>query len=263
MELYISKLRKIPKIRMAHTVHMNIFYKMDIQVSDPKSKLLTKTENWGFQKNRKMRSGTQYGVLRLFQKRKPYLDISWTIPEPSQLNFHVKIYWKPKNTMLEFFTLHPLSEVRDLLVSLDKNKILVLYLLNTLGLSHTSDFEQRIAEPFPHEKLLAREPHSFSFLTIFHWETALWFAVQNLMCGISRGSSVSHRFRSHFRIWFLVHFRHSGSVTVSCMWTENKKWLFSQKNHSLFSEQTILMGRKESDSNNPKPFWHILLLRPT
>ena len=45
-------------------------------------------------------------------------------------------------------------------------------------------------------------------------------------------------------------------------WSENKKWFFSQKNHFLFSEQTILMGRKGGNSNNPKRFWHILLLRP-
>ena len=37
---------------------------------------------------------------------------------------------------------------------------------------------------------------------------------------------------------------------------------FFLRNHFLFSEQSILMGRKGGDSNNPKRFWHILLLRP-
>ena len=35
---------------MVRTVHMNIFYKMDLKISDPKSEFVTKTEQSGFQK---------------------------------------------------------------------------------------------------------------------------------------------------------------------------------------------------------------------
>lgn len=56
---------------------------------------------------------------------------------------------------------------------------------------------------------------------------------------------------------FLAHFWQYDPDLV-----RKQKAFFSQKNHFLFSEQTILMDRKGGDSNNPKHFWHILLLRP-
>ena len=38
---------------MVRVVHMNIFYKMDIQICDLKNEVLTKTENLDFQKTSK------------------------------------------------------------------------------------------------------------------------------------------------------------------------------------------------------------------
>ena len=46
-------------------------------------------------------------------------------------------------------------------------------------------FEPWIAEPFPNEKLLRKKKINATEGTIFHWEMALLFTVQNLMCGIS------------------------------------------------------------------------------
>ena len=60
---------------------------------------------------------------------------------------------------------------------------------------------------------------------------------------------------------FYAHFLLYDTVTFFILGQKTKE-IFSQKNHFLFSEQTILMGRKGGDSNNPKCFWHILLLRP-
>ena len=34
-----------PKTKMVRTAHMNIFYKMDLQISDPQSEFSTNTEN--------------------------------------------------------------------------------------------------------------------------------------------------------------------------------------------------------------------------
>ena len=61
---------------------------------------------------------------------------------------------------------------------------------------------------------------------------------------------------------FLAHFWQYDPVTFFRLGQKTKSDFFSQKNHFLFSEQTILMGRKGGDSNNPKRFWHILLFRP-
>ena len=43
-----------PKNKMVRMVNMNIFYRMDLQISDSKSEFLTKTENWGFSENWKI-----------------------------------------------------------------------------------------------------------------------------------------------------------------------------------------------------------------
>ena len=49
---------------------------------------------------------------------------------------------------------------------------------------------------------------------------------------------------------------------IFCIWSENKKWFFSQKNHFLFTEQPFLMAGKIGCIANPKLLWNILLLRP-
>ena len=43
---------------------------------------------------------------------------------------------------------------------------------------------------------------------------------------------------------------------------ENKKWIFSQRNYFLFSEQCFFLAGKIGCSTTPKLFWKILLLRP-
>ena len=47
----------LPKTKMVRAVHMNIFYKMDLQFCDPKSVLLTETQRLGLQTSRKFSSG--------------------------------------------------------------------------------------------------------------------------------------------------------------------------------------------------------------
>ena len=64
------------------------------------------------------------------------------------------------------------------------------------------------------------------------------------------------------QIGFLAHFCHFGPVTFFLIWSGTKKWIFSQNNHFLFAEQSILMARNISCSNNSNLFWQILLLRP-
>ena len=42
---------------MVRIVHMSLFYRMDLKISEPKSEFLTKTENWRFGQNSKFRLG--------------------------------------------------------------------------------------------------------------------------------------------------------------------------------------------------------------
>ena len=39
----------LPKTKMVRMVHMNIFYRMDLEIYDSKSELWTQTENLGFE----------------------------------------------------------------------------------------------------------------------------------------------------------------------------------------------------------------------
>ena len=67
------------------------------------------------------------------------------------------------------------------------------------------------------------------------------------------------------QIWQKLSFWHILAVwqiDIFLTWTENKKMIFSQNNHFLFTEKSILMTRKVSCSNNLNLFWQILLLRP-
>ena len=96
------------KTKMVRMVHMNIFYKMDLQICDSKSECLRKTENWGVRKHENISFGTQHLLLRLFSRPKWFLNISWTIPESFRLNFlyiyiyiHIYIYmFKSKNIQI-------------------------------------------------------------------------------------------------------------------------------------------------------------------
>ena len=69
---------------MVRMVHMNIFYKMDLQISDSKSEFLTKTENSGFRKIEKSSFGTQHLTFEVISKTemisKYILDHSAVIP---------------------------------------------------------------------------------------------------------------------------------------------------------------------------------------
>ena len=55
---------------MVRTVHMNIFYKMDLQICDSKSEFLTNTENSGFQKYEKDSFGVQQMTFEAVSKTK-------------------------------------------------------------------------------------------------------------------------------------------------------------------------------------------------
>ena len=48
-----------PKTKMVRMVHMNIFYRMDLQICDSKSEFLTKTDNLGFLKIKKTVLGSE------------------------------------------------------------------------------------------------------------------------------------------------------------------------------------------------------------
>ena len=43
----------LPKTKLVRVVHMNIFYRIDLTISDSKSEFLRKTENMDFEKNMK------------------------------------------------------------------------------------------------------------------------------------------------------------------------------------------------------------------
>ena len=43
----------LPKTKMVRVVHMNIFYRMDLEICDIKNEFWTKTENLGFRKQHK------------------------------------------------------------------------------------------------------------------------------------------------------------------------------------------------------------------
>ena len=55
-----------PKTKMVRVVHVNIFYRMDLEVRDSKSESLMKAEISGFRKIGKFSFGVQNGLLRLF-----------------------------------------------------------------------------------------------------------------------------------------------------------------------------------------------------
>ena len=81
--------KKIPKNKMVRMVHMNIFYRMDLEICDSKSEFLTKTEDLGFRKIENFSFGVQNWFLRVFPKTKWLLKIFWTNPQSSRLNFHI------------------------------------------------------------------------------------------------------------------------------------------------------------------------------
>ena len=60
---------------MVRMVHMNIFYRMDLEICDSKSELWTKTENSTFQKNENFSVGVQNGLLRLIPSPEYILNI--------------------------------------------------------------------------------------------------------------------------------------------------------------------------------------------
>ena len=49
---------------------------------------------WRFSKNENFSFWIQHRLLSLFPTPKWFLNISWTIPESSQLNFHIRIFSK-------------------------------------------------------------------------------------------------------------------------------------------------------------------------
>ena len=58
--------QKKTKIKMVHT---NIFYRMDLEICDPKSEFWTKTENLRFRKNQNFSFGVQNRLLKICIKR--------------------------------------------------------------------------------------------------------------------------------------------------------------------------------------------------
>ena len=69
---------------MVRTVHMNIFYKMDLQISDPESGLLTKNKNVGLQTKWTIQCWDPTWTFEVVSKTemisKYILDHSWVIP---------------------------------------------------------------------------------------------------------------------------------------------------------------------------------------
>ena len=51
----------LPKTKMVRVVHMNIFYRMDLEIYDSKRELWTKTETLDFQKKKKRQTNC-FGV---------------------------------------------------------------------------------------------------------------------------------------------------------------------------------------------------------
>ena len=96
-----------------------------------------------------------------------------------------------------------------------------------------------------------------AFLVLDRKQEVIFFK-KNLIFSLTAKSKKCHFLDDNE---FLAHFWQYDPVTFFRL-RQKTKWFFSQKNHFLFSEQTILMGRKGGDSNNPKHFWHNLLLRP-
>ena len=60
----------LPKTKMVRVVHMNIFYRMDLEIYDLKSEFVTKTENLDFQKIENFSFEVQNGLLRLIPRPK-------------------------------------------------------------------------------------------------------------------------------------------------------------------------------------------------
>ena len=81
----------LPNTKMVRVVHMNIFYRMDLQFCDSNNELLRNTENSDFRKIEKnICVGAQNWLLRLFPSPEWFLNIFYPIPESSQLNVHIK-----------------------------------------------------------------------------------------------------------------------------------------------------------------------------
>ena len=78
----------LPKTKMVRTVHMNIFYKVDLQNTDPKIEFLMKTENSGFQKIENDFLGPKSSFWDGSELQNDF-QIFWTIPESFWLNFHM------------------------------------------------------------------------------------------------------------------------------------------------------------------------------
>ena len=57
----------LPKTKMVRVVHMNIFYRIDLEICDWKSEFWTKTENLDFQKNKNSVLGSKIDFWGYFQ----------------------------------------------------------------------------------------------------------------------------------------------------------------------------------------------------
>ena len=54
------KVKKVLKTKMVPTVHTNIFYELDLEISEVKRAFLTKTPQMGFSKNRALRTKIKF-----------------------------------------------------------------------------------------------------------------------------------------------------------------------------------------------------------
>ena len=66
----------LPKTKMVRMVHMNIFYRMDLEIRDQKSEFWTKTENWGFQKMKNSVLGSKIDFWACFQDQNDFSKYS-------------------------------------------------------------------------------------------------------------------------------------------------------------------------------------------
>ena len=61
----------LPKTKMVRVVHMNIFYRMDLENCDLKSEFLAKTENVDFRKKKNGKKKICFGVQNCFLRLIP------------------------------------------------------------------------------------------------------------------------------------------------------------------------------------------------
>ena len=87
---FIDQHRFLLKTQMAHTTHMNVFYRMDLNIWDQQTLFFWRKRNKWEVETTENRFEVQHGASDGLSKTEMTFQIFWSLPESSRLNFHIQ-----------------------------------------------------------------------------------------------------------------------------------------------------------------------------